>query len=609
MTDGRTKVLGTVAKRTTWREPAENNYTGDSDTFEFTIPERDDVKITVVPDNKSEPIIFLVATFGAGGVYGAVVGAGASGKKNVPAEFTGPAGTYFLKLDLLGAKPGGYDLVIERKSGVAPVIMPSVRNDTFEVPAEAAKKGFQLDVLANDSPGSAPIDTKSLTIDVPPAHGTATIKKGQVVYKPNSDNPGTDFFMYSVKGADGARSGFASVDLRIEASPNAPPPASAVPPQAVDDRFILNAAELGKKGVALDILVNDTASTGNLNLKSAQIVDAPGNGTASIRKGTLLYKPDPGFEGTDTLAYTVADASGRASNPAQVRIEVRQPDPPRAADDRFTLNAAELGKKGVALDILVNDTPATGSLNLKSAQIVDAPDHGTASIRKGTLLYKLDPGFEGTDTLAYTVADASGRASNPAQVRIEVRQPDPPRAADDRFTLNAAEIGKKGAVLDILDNDTPATGVLNLKSVQIVDAPDHGTASVKKGVLLYKPDAGFTGTDTLAYTVADASGRPSNPAQVRIDVRQPDGSNDQPPPLPPPLPPGPSGPLAAGPLIDLAGSAPSTPLALADVLDTDDAIGTFTAAKAASPSHAAAPPPGPTLESLVTATDDPAALA
>jgi hypothetical protein len=397
-------------------------------------------------------------------------------------------------------------------------------------------------------------------------------------------------------------------------SPSSSRPVDAVPPAALSDSFLINAAEVGKKGVALDILDNDTPRTGNLNLKSAQIVDAPDNGTASIKKGTLLYKPDPGFEGTDTLTYTVADGSGQSSNPAQVRIEVRQPDPPRAADDRFTLNAAEIGKKGVALDILVNDTASTGALNLKSAQIVDAPDHGTASIRKGTLLYKPDPGFEGTDTLAYTVADASGRASNPAQVRIEVRQPDPPRAADDRFTLDASAIGKKGVPLDILDNDTPSTGNLNLKSVQIVDAPDHGTASVKKGVLLYKPDAGFTGTDTLAYTVADASGRPSNTAQVRIDVRQPDGSNNDQPPPPPPLPPGPSGPLAAGepagPLLTLAGSPSSAPLTLADLLDADDAIGTAGTANAAPDPHTAAtPPPGPTLDSLITTTDDPAALA
>jgi hypothetical protein len=114
--------------------------------------------------------------------------------------------------------------------------------------------------------------------------------------------------------------------------------------------------------------------------------------------------------------------------------------------------------------------------------------------------------------------------------------------------------------------------------------------------------------------VADASGRPSNSAQVRIDVRQPDGSNNDQPPPPPPLPPGPSGPLAAGeaasPPLTLAGSPSSAPLTFADLLDADDVIGTAGTANTASDTHtAAAPPPGPTIDSLITTTDDPAALA
>lgn len=188
-----------------------------------------------------------------------------------------------------------------------------------------------------------------------------------------------------------------------------------------------------------------------------------------------------------------------------------------------------------------------------------------------------------------------------------------PVAADDGFVVDGAAVGKKGILLDLLGNDVPFTGRLNTKLVEVVSSFDNGTATIKKGTLLYKPDPGFEGTDTLTYTVADGSGRASDPAEVRIEVRQADASPGLPPP-PPPLPPGPSGPLAAGesagPLLTPAGSAAPAPLALADLLESDDAIGTAGPATAAPDSRtAAAPPPGPTLDTLVATTDDPAALA
>lgn len=266
-----------------------------------------------------------------------------------------------------------------------------------------------------------------------------------------------------------------------------------------------------------------------------------------------------------------------------------------AADDRFAINAAEVGKKGVPLDIVDNDSAKSGVLNLKSLAIFEGPQNGTVSVKKGLVLYRPDLGFEGTDTLQYTIADTAGQVSDPASVRIEVRQPPPPEAAADRFTLNAAEIGKKGAVLDILDNDTPATGAFNLKSLTLVDGPTNGTVAVKKGQLFYRPDAGFEGTETLSYTIADQSGRASNVAEVRIEVQGAPGS----------------GPSIGYP--PLNGSPPSPPafnvsaptaVTLDDVFDPSESI----VSGRPSGNSFVATPATSDVAALVIATDDPAAL-
>jgi hypothetical protein len=298
-------------------------------------------------------------------------------------------------------------------------------------------------------------------------------------------------------------------------------PPVTLAPIAVDDLFTVDAAAVGSKGAKLEILTNDVAQRGKLNTKSVVLVDAPDNGEATLKKGAILYTPDVGFEGTDQLSYTVQDKDGLVSNVAEVTIEVTQPPLTRAFADSFVVEAAAIGKKGVKLDILVNDEPGYGKLDTKSVVITDAPDDGNLSLKKGVVTYVPSPGFEGTDTFAYTVADATGRPSDPATASVTVTQPPLTRAFADSFVVEAAAIGKKGVKLDILVNDEPGYGKLDTKSAVITDGPDGGTASLTKGALVYTPNEGFAGFDEIRYTVADATGRPSNEATVTIDVRQP----------------------------------------------------------------------------------------
>ena len=90
-----------------------------------------------------------------------------------------------------------------------------------------------------------------------------------------------------------------------------------------------------------------------------------------------------------------------------------------------------------------------------------------------------------------------------------------PVAVDDAATVNSGSL----VSVAVLANDTDSDGELNPGSVAITVTPQHGSATVNAdGTVTYTPQAGFTGSDSVAYTVQDDQGGLSAPATLRITV-------------------------------------------------------------------------------------------
>jgi hypothetical protein len=85
---------------------------------------------------------------------------------------------------------------------------------------------------------------------------------------------------------------------------------------------------------------------------------------------------------------------------------------------------------------------------------------------------------------------------------------------------DAAETVEDTMVLiNVLQNDSDDTG-LDVGSVTVVTQPTNGSVSVdsESGEIAYTPAAGFSGTDSFTYTVADLDGLVSAPATVTVTV-------------------------------------------------------------------------------------------
>lgn len=479
----------------------------DTDYFSFTLPYTAVVKIDLDPFYNSPNLDMIATIRDASGV---LVTSNPIDALNASFNTTLPGGDYYLTVAGTGkaATTGdpGYSKYgslgfysIDFGTNVSP---PLAVDDRASILTGAPS--VTIDVLANDVVGSAgfPLDPMSVTVMTQPTQGTVTLDTvtGRVIYTPGTGFTGTDEFTYRMSDTSGARSNVAKVAVRVNR-----------PPVAVDD----SATTLTDVPVAIDVLANDTDSEpgGGLDYTSVAIVSQPNNGTLDVdpATGVVTYMPASGYEGSDQFTYTVRDIDGVVSNVATVSLFVNMP--PTANDD----SVSTLPEVPVTIFILANDSDPTpgGGLVPSSVIIVSAPAHGTYSVNttNGAVTYTPNASFNGTDTFVYTVNDVHGATSNNATVTITVNAA--PIAIDD--------VAKTGigvpVTVNVVENDIDEDDGIDASTVQILKAPDHGTATVDSdGVVTYTPVAGFEGGDYLQYRVQDTYGQVSNTATVVFKV-------------------------------------------------------------------------------------------
>jgi uncharacterized protein (DUF1800 family) len=345
-------------------------------------------------------------------------------------------------------------------------------------------------------------------------HGTVTLSQtGVFTYTPSQNFNGVDTFAY--KATDGTLSGNTEIVTLDVSSVNDVP-------VAIADTGSTN------KNIAtsIDILANDIDVDHPVESLIPTIVTQPTNGSL-VHSGTIyIYTPNTNYcGGADTFSYFVTDGSGGVSMTVSDSIDVVcVNDPPVAVDD--SLSVQEDGS-GVVL-MLQNDTdPNIGSGDiLRLESIVTTPLHGTASlIHTGTpsqigvtdeaIFYTPEANYCGTDALSYRIADATGSISNTAMVHITID------------CVNDIPVTQSIALNGLMD--TTLTGQISVTDIDssmftynLTTTPVSGSASIDaSGVVTYIPNLGFTGTETLPFTVTDNSGGVSLPRFIQVALSAP----------------------------------------------------------------------------------------
>ncbi|MCG8522489.1 MAG: Ig-like domain-containing protein [Pseudomonadales bacterium] len=379
---------------------------------------------------------------------------------------------------------------------------PQANNDTATISQD---QSVAIDLLANDTDLEGDLSPASVRMTTAPFHGQVTINTGTgvAIYTPEPGFNGSDSFAYVVEDQYRGQSAAATVAVNVVAEVRAPVARADVANGVPGDI------------VVLDLVANDSPGIGGVSLDNVTLtlINRPLNGTAEIANGELTYVPEEGFGGIEQLRYSLTDPDGRVSNVADVWINLSDSNqPPVTLDDSAETPAGTT----LTLDILANDSDSEGALDPSSVSLMSLPAHGSVNLDEvtGRLTYAPDAGFRGEDRLTYVVRDAEGLVSPVAEVILAVGTNEAPVARDDQVRL----VGDKVHAISVLGNDGNGSASLVSSSLRVVNTPLQGSVTVDAalGLLLYTPDAGFTGTDELTYTVEDDQGRVSAPAIVRI---------------------------------------------------------------------------------------------
>ena len=246
-----------------------------------------------------------------------------------------------------------------------------------------------------------------------------------------------------------------------------------------DDTFTVRSAAEG---------AGDHISGGN-GRSDLDTLDLRGAGVVQIHQQRDWHDADA-TRGT----VTFADGSSLRFEGIERIVTDPQAVAPVAVND--TASVDEDGS--VTIDVLANDSDPNGDpLRVTAA----SADNGSVTINaNGTITYVPNPDYNGEDTIRYTVSDPQGNTANGTVAMTVEAVEDLPVAQDDTADVAAND----SVVIDVLANDTDADG----DTLRVTEASaENGRVEINAdGTLTYTPTPGFSGDDTITYTVSDPQG-------------------------------------------------------------------------------------------------------
>ena len=294
--------------------------------------------------------------------------------------------------------------------------------------------------------------------------------------------------------------------------------------------------------VTLAATANDTDSDGTIDAATVDLDPAtPGQQTTFVVAGegtfaddgvgNITFTPQAGFTGTSAITYTVNDNDGGISNTATISVRVNAP--PMAVND----SAVTPVNIPVTLSVTANDSDSDGVVDTASVDLdPTTPGQQSTFVIAGqgaftddgasNVTFTPEAGFTGVSSITYTVDDNDGAASNAATIEITVQTG--PAANDDAAVASL----DTPVTFDITANDIAAVNPLDPASVDLDPATPgqqttfvaagEGTFSVDgAGNVTFTPEAGFTGTSAISYTIQDVDRGLSNEAAISVRVNAP----------------------------------------------------------------------------------------
>ncbi|MBX3743768.1 MAG: tandem-95 repeat protein [Verrucomicrobiae bacterium] len=338
--------------------------------------------------------------------------------------------------------------------------------------------------LEGDDPDGDPL---AFLVTTPPSKGTLSGTAPKLTYRPFAGASGTDSFEFAVH--DGALTSAPATVSIVLASANTPPVAHP--------RFLTIEADS-----TIPFTLRATDPEGDF--LTFAVIEFPSHGVLSGSPPKVQYSPNPGFTGIDTLRF-VANDGEFTSLPSTVTFTVVSANRPPVATPFSISGAAD-----TSLPMTLSGQDPDG--DALSFQIVRPPTHGSLSGSPPSILYQPASGFSGADSFEFRVSDGSN-FSTPATVSITVL---PQNQAPVAHQLSIKLSADSSQSFQITGSDPDGDPI----TFQVTRHPSSGTLTGTAPNLTYRPNPGFSGSDSIRFTVSDGS-LTSTPATVLFSVTTP----------------------------------------------------------------------------------------
>ena len=361
-----------------------------------------------------------------------------------------------------------------------------IASDDFLIVNEDATNVI-VDVQANDTDGDGDTFTTSI---ISAAMLASTLNGDSVLAMLPMDFTGVQVIVYSICDNSGLCD-TANVTLTVL-------PINDAPVANIDNVEIPQDTTL----VGIAPLSNDTDVDDDSLTLTVVVSPTTANGTATLLGAdSIVYTPQSGFSGLDTIRYTVCDTSNLCANGMVIVTVGFVNTPPNALNDALTI-AEDSGLS--SLNVLLNDTDINGVGDTLKVTTITTPINGGVAtiIGDSSISYMPALNFNGIDSLQYTVCDTSMGCAT-AWVFFTVSPVnDVPVAMNDTVFLAKDTMN---AQIVVLTNDVDIDGDALTVST-IGNSTQNVSPTVMGNSIVYAAPNGFLGTDTITYKVTDPGG-------------------------------------------------------------------------------------------------------
>ena len=350
---------------------------------------------------------------------------------------------------------------------------PIINDDNVDVNQDVY---LNIDVLLNDE--DIDDDVLDVAILSDPSHGSVELNANRsITYKPAFRYYGSDSFSYSITDAGGVTLS-ATVYITVNKTSDI---------IAYDDKVTTNEDE----EIVIQVIQNDIEANGQTFFIC--YYETPKHGIVYDNGNeTLLYVPDPDFNGVETFEYSITNSEQYST--AQVTVTVKPVnDAPDAVDDQVHVRKDAAS----SLNVLENDIDIDGDkIHIMS---FTNPSHGKVSVNAdNTITYTSNKDYLGIDTFTYTISDVND-VIDTATVTINVEDTKLFAISDQASTRPG-----KPVIITVLKNDE--SDDYSSLSVTEVKTPAHGKAIINSDdSITYTPQTDYTGQEIFTYTISDKS--------------------------------------------------------------------------------------------------------